>query len=159
MCDFTIIKLDAHGNEELRYAGELIARGDNWVCVDARFALPDRDLGYIRLCRGDRFREWFYADRWYNIFRVEDAKSWALKGWYCNITRPARIMARQASAEDLALDLFVAPDGRTLLLDEAEFAALELPERERAKAWQAVAQIRAMVNNRQPPFDEIAPTG
>lgn len=153
MSDFTIVKLDAYGIEELRYAGDLIAQGDNWVCVDALFALPDRDLGYVRLCRGDRFREWFYADRWYNVFRVQDADKRFIKGWYCNITRPANIMVGQAAAEDLALDVFVTPDGRALLLDEAEFAALDLTEQERANAWDAVAEILRMVKERQPPFD------
>ena len=60
MSAFTIIKLDAQGNFELSYAGTLHAKADDFVCIDAVFALPDRDLGAIRLRRGDRFREWFY---------------------------------------------------------------------------------------------------
>ena len=157
MRQYTIVKLDAAGEEQLSYRGTLVARGQNWVCIDARFAMPDRDLGYICLRRGDHFREWFYADRWYNIFRVSDAKDGSLKGWYCNITRPARITNASAAAEDLALDVFVGPDGCTLLLDEAEFAALNLPEQDRQQAWQAVAELLRLVKQRQPPFDEIQP--
>ena len=156
MGDFTVIKRDAYGTEQLSYQGVLVARDDGHVCIDAEFALPDRDLGYIHLRRGDRFREWFYADRWYNIFRVQDVDTLAVKGWYCNITRPAVITVEGASAEDLALDVFVTPDGRTLLLDEAEFAELNLPAEEQREAWQAVESIKTLVAERLPPFDEIS---
>ena len=117
--------------------------------------MDDRDLGYIQLRRGDRFREWFYADRWYNIFRVQDVATLSLKGWYCNITRPAIISARQVAADDLGLDVFVYPDGRTLLLDEADFARLQLPMHEQSKVWQAVESIKLLVQKRLPPFDEL----
>ena len=156
MRQITIRKLDAAGKEQLSYQGALVERGPGWICIDAVFALPRRDLGYVTLCPGDRFREWFYADRWYNIFRVSSADGLSLKGWYCNITRPARITARQVAADDLALDIFVYPDGRSLLLDEAEFQALSLPPRERQCAMNAVSAIQSMIARRQPPFDEIA---
>lgn len=155
MTAITVIKRDAQGRDELSYAGLLRERGEGFVCLDAAFALADRDLGYIKLRRGDCFREWFYADRWFNIFRVADVDSKALKGWYCNITRPPIIEARQVAAEDLCLDVFVYPDGRALLLDEDDFAELNLPEDEVEKAWQAVAAIRCLVKKRLPPFDEI----
>ena len=151
----TVSKRDAYGVEQLAYSGVLVMRNENCICIDAQFALDDRDLGYVQLRRGDLFREWFYNDRWYNIFRLSDVDSGSIKGWYCNITRPALIDAGQVSAEDLALDVFVFPDGRTLLLDEAEFAKLRLPASEREQAWQAVATIRRKVMGRLPPFDEI----
>ncbi|MDE2776297.1 MAG: DUF402 domain-containing protein [Chloroflexota bacterium] len=154
---FTIIKLDALGEFELSYEGMLRESTDSYVCIDAVFALPDRDLGYIKLRRGDRFREWFYRDRWYNIFRVEDVESQALKGWYCNITRSPIIGMRRVAAEDLCLDVFVYPDGRTLLLDEDDFADLSLAAHEVEKARQAVDAIRGLVDERLPPFDEIRP--
>lgn len=155
MTAFTIIKLDARGECELSYQGVLRERRDSYICIDAVFAFADRDLGYIKLRQGDRFREWFFRDRWFNIFRVRDGATQALKGWYCNITRPPIIEARQVAAADLCLDVFVYPDGRTLLLDEADFAELRLPKDEVEKAWQAVDAIRRLVEKRLPPFDEI----
>ena len=155
MTAFTVIKLDARGDYELSYGGVLRERTDAFICVDAEFKFSDRDLGYIKLRRGDRFREWFYADRWFNIFRVRDGDTNALKGWYCNITRPPVIEARQVAAEDLCLDVFVYPDGRKLLLDEDDFAELNLPKDDVEKAWQAVDAIRRLVEKRLPPFDEI----
>ena len=155
MTPFTIIKRDARGDLVLSYEGLLVERGEAHVCVDAIFALADRDLGYIRLRRGDIFREWFYSDRFFNIFRVQDVHSRQLKGWYCNVTRPALIEEAQVAADDLSLDVFVFPDARTLVLDEHEFEGLCLSEAERKAARAAVNTIRDMVRRRQPPFDEI----
>lgn len=152
---FIIVKRDAFGRDELSYRGLLRERSDSCICIDAAFALEDRDLGYVQLRRGDFFREWFYRDRWYNIFRVCDGMSGALKGWYCNITRPPVIEENRVINEDLCLDVFVYPDGRTLLLDEEEFASLELEGREVERAWRAVDEILCRVEKRLPPFDEI----
>ena len=155
MSDFKVIKRDAKGKDQLSYVGQVFERGDNFVCIDAIFSFADRDLGYIHLRKGDVFREWFYSDRWYNIFRVQDRDTGQLKGWYCNITRPAQIEEHRVAADDLALDVFVYPDGRTLLLDEDEFALLNLPDADNETVWKAVASLQRMVARRQFPFDEI----
>jgi hypothetical protein len=69
-------------------------------------------LGYV-VRPGDHFYEHYYSERWYNIFEVRSAEG-VLKGWYCNITRPARFEAKLVTSEDLELDLFVAPDRQQL---------------------------------------------
>lgn len=155
MADFMVIKCDASGHQELSYMGTVRERGENYICIDAIFQFSDRDLGYIKLCKGDLFTEWFYSDRWYNIFRVQDVQTGKLKGWYCNITRPAVIRDTEVSADDLALDVFVYPDGNTLLLDEDEFAELVLSDTDRQHAWDAVEQIKHLVESRLVPFNEI----
>ena len=155
MTGYKVIKRDADGNDELSYTGKVVDRGENFVCVDAIFAFSDRDLGYIHLRKGDHFREWFFSDRWFNIFRVQDVHSGRLKGWYCNITRPAQIQDTQVAADDLALDIFVYPKGRTLLLDEAEFEHLELSDSDKQFAQDAVDTIMTMVSHHDYPFDEI----
>ena len=71
MTAYTIIKRDAQGKDELSYHGVLFECCDEHVCIDAVFGFADRDLGYMRLRRGDLFREWFFRDRWFNIFRVQ----------------------------------------------------------------------------------------
>lgn len=144
MTPITVIKRDPSGAETWRYDGTVIDRGAAWVCLEARFNRDDHDAGYLVYRRGDLFTEWFYSDRWYNVFRIQDGVTGALKGWYCNVTRPAQIGPDVVAADDLALDVFVHPDGQTLLLDEDEFAALGLPASDRAAALAAVAQLRAL---------------
>lgn len=149
-------KRDHYGHILLHYHGQVLERGPGWVCIQAAYSFAERDLDYITLRRGDLFTEWFYADRWYNVFRVQDQNG-PVRGWYCNITRPAYISGESVASDDLALDLFVYPDGRTLLLDEDEFAALPLNDQDRRQALAAVETLRGLVARRLEQFAEIVP--
>jgi hypothetical protein len=135
---FTVVKR-IQGIEQYRYQGELLTRTATVVCLRAPFTFAERDLGYAVFRPGDLFTEWFYADRWYNLFQVQDGTSLALKGFYCNFALPATIAQDTVYWDDLALDLWVAPDGTMLWLDEAEYAAMQ-PE---AAVQAAVAAARA----------------
>lgn len=166
---FVIHKCDHTGRRVLAYTGSLIAivddslsgAGGQVVCIEATFALPDKDAGYHIFRRGDRFVEWFYTRRGYNIFALYDADDGRLKGWYCNITRPARLLPADQppalEADDLALDLFIDPAGGTLLLDEDEFAALDLSAADRSAARAALAALYAHLDRRETPFDSLQP--
>ncbi len=145
-------KLDAEGREVLRYQGVVLGRTAASLTLEARFEHDDLQLRELHLRRGDRFVETFYSDRWYNVFAIYDAQDGRLKGWYCNVTRPARFEAGHVYAEDLALDMIVYPDGRWQVLDEEEFAALPLRLEERREALQAVTALQTMVVRRQGPF-------
>lgn len=137
--EVTILKLDADGREIIRYTGRLLERSANAIRLEATFELDDVTTLHFTFRRGDRLVETFYTDRWYNVFAVYDGRDGALNGWYCNIGRPARIDGDTVSQQDLALDLWVSPDGACRWLDEDEFAALSLTPAERT----AVAAARA----------------
>jgi uncharacterized protein len=81
-----------------------------------------------------------------------DAAPGTLKGWYCNITRPAQITAADVRADDLALDFFMRPDGEGFVLDEAEFEALPLTEVERTHAQAALQELQKLAAERSGPF-------
>jgi predicted RNA-binding protein associated with RNAse of E/G family len=148
----TVRKLDHAGGQVISYPGQVMQRTDRAVVLRTAWDRVPLDLGYVVLEPNDRWTEYFYADRWYNIFQI-CASDGHLKGWYCNVTRPARISAEEVRAEDLALDLWVAPDGETRVLDEDEFAALPLSAQERDAAWRALAELEAMVAQKVAPFD------
>lgn len=150
--EVTVIKNDSAGREVWRYQGVILERGPSHVTLEARFNRDDMELGYITFRRGDRFVEHYYDDRWYNIFELYDVTDNQLKGWYCNFTRPARIGQGEIMSDDLALDLFVYPDGRTLVLDEEEFAALSIDDVEREAVLAALDTLREMVRAGKPPF-------
>ncbi|MCC6802587.1 MAG: DUF402 domain-containing protein [Anaerolineae bacterium] len=154
MTTITIIKQNHRGERVWDYPGEVVERTDAWVCIRAPFSgSADRDLGYVVFRRSDIFYEWHYTDRWYNVFKVMDGGSGQLKGWYCNVTRPAVITAETVRADDLALDVFVYPNRAILVLDEDEFTALDLPADEQRAAWDAVEAIRRAVAAGEAPFD------
>jgi uncharacterized protein len=147
----TTLKLDHTGRQVFSYPGRVLRRDDHAIVVRTFWDRAAMDTGYVLLEPGDRWTEYHYADRWYNIFEIR-ADDGRLKGWYCNITRPARIGADEVAAEDLALDLWVAPDGEMLVLDEDEFAALPLASAEREAARQALAELQTMAVQKIPPF-------
>jgi|SRR5690606_14893507 len=155
---FTIYKLNHLGEEVLDYSGELVERAENYVCLRAMFGFETRNLGYVTLKKGDVFTEWFYTDRWYNVFKVEDADTGQLKGYYCNITRPASISETSVKADDLALDVFVHPNGKIRILDEDEYDDLPLSDEERRNVQQAIQQIEYLIQNAITPFHDLRAT-
>jgi hypothetical protein len=154
----TIRKLDHAGRQVTAYPGRVLRRDGSAIVLRTFWDRASLDVGYVVLEPGDRWTEYFYADRWYNIFEIR-AGDGRLKGWYCNVTRPAHITANEVTAEDLALDLWVAPDGEMLVLDEDEFVALPLLPPERDTARNALIELQAMVTRRAKPFDSIRDTG
>jgi protein associated with RNAse G/E len=150
--NITVHKLDAEGREVWQYQGTLREKSDSRVTLEARFDREDIEFHGLHLRMGDRFIETFYSDRWYNIFAVFDVDDDRLKGWYCNITRPAHIKEYHVYAEDLALDLIVTPDGEMLVLDEDEFAALPLTPADRKRALNALEELKTLAVTRSGPF-------
>jgi hypothetical protein len=139
----------------ITYEGEPLRRDADSITVRTAWPGQPLDLGLIRLEPGDVFDEHFYADRWYNIFTLYGADG-RLKGWYCNVARPAIIADDYVDSEDLEIDLIVAADGRLRLDDEDEFLARDLERLDPAAhdaALAAVEELRGMVARGDPPFD------
>ena len=104
---------------------------------------------------GDRFVEVYYTDRWYNIFEMYDRDDGRRKDWYCNIGRPAVMETEDViSYVDLALDLWIALDGTQTVLDEDEFAALDLDAETRSRAWAALESCKLFFGQTTNPVPE-----
>ena len=147
MKELTVYKLDENGEHVWKYPALELERGEHFIRLAAFFNRDDLDLGFAIFARGDRFVEYFYDDRWYNIFAVHAGDSDRLKGWYCNVCRPAVLGETTIHCEDLALDLWVAPDGKSLVLDENEFAALQITADERVQGRAALHELNRLANN------------
>jgi predicted RNA-binding protein associated with RNAse of E/G family len=156
MHNITVHLLKPRKHKTVTYQGALVVQEPGHLLVHARWERAAMDLGYVVFAPGDHFLEHYYTERWYNIFEVRSDEG-TLKGWYCNITRPALIDGDVVTSEDLELDLFVAPDRQHLLrLDAEEFAALALDVTEPsayAAAWQALHELEDMARAGAPPFD------
>ena len=145
----TVLKLNIHGEETWRYSGELIAKDQEKVILQAFFNREEMPFYGILLKPGDRFIETFYLNRWYNIFEIHDRDDDALKGWYCNIGYPPKLEGQVLSYIDLALDLLVFPDGRHLLLDEDEFKELHLAPEIQEQALKSLDELKYLLNQCQ----------
>jgi len=153
--DVIVVKRDWHGREVLRWVGRILHLDPEEVVVEARFTRPTVTLPYLTLAHGDRMVEHYYTRRWYNVFEVFAGESSRLKGWYCNLARPAQVRGSVIESDDLALDLFVSPHGQTLLLDEDEFEALTIDVGERRQVRLALGELQQRVREHQPPFEAL----
>lgn len=143
-------KFDPQGQLKWSYTGEVIERGKNHLVLEAYFDRDDTPFMDTSLKRGDRFVETYYTDRWYNVFEIHDRDDGALKGWYCNITRPSKFSDGRVEYVDLFLDLWVSVDGRQTVLDEDEFLAADLDEETRREARKALNELKNTFESKRP---------
>jgi predicted RNA-binding protein associated with RNAse of E/G family len=152
----TVRKRNDRGLVTWEYTGEVLERGADFVKLEARFNRAETLFQGIVLKRGDRFVETFYTRRWYNIFEIHDRDDEALKGWYCNVGRPAVWDAPDVlSYIDLALDLWVTPEGAQTVLDEDEFDRLDLDDATRKQARQALEELKRFFESLGPASDAV----
>lgn len=151
----TIHKLDPQGEIAVTYEGDLAERLPDGVRIEARWTRKTLPLGYTTFETGDHFIEWYFTDRWYNIFEIHAATG-SLKGWYCNVAEPATITRDAISCRDLYLDVWVDPSGAARVLDEDEFEQDSyLDASVRRHAREAVDELLTMVARRTYPFHII----
>jgi predicted RNA-binding protein associated with RNAse of E/G family len=143
----TVHKLNNTGEEVIQYPGVVLEQKPEAIKIEASFSVDDVNVHGLDLRRGDRFIEWFFNLRWYNVFAIYDQHSGTLKGWYCNITRPAKIEKEDIYAEDLALDLIVFPKGDYIVLDQDEFERLCLSKQEREAATNALKDLISKITS------------
>ncbi|MGP3771256.1 DUF402 domain-containing protein [Streptomyces sp. SDT5-1] len=137
------VHLRKAGRTKIRYPVDLLHDDGTRITVRAPWAGDGvRDFGFVRFAPGDVFTEHYWRDRWYAVKEVRTADG-TLKGWYCDITRPAvRTDEGDIVSEDLDLDLWVSADGGEVLrLDEDEFADSGLAERDPEAARAAVRAL------------------
>ncbi|MGW5677512.1 DUF402 domain-containing protein [Streptomyces sp. NPDC003860] len=136
------VRLVKAGKTKISYPAELVRDDGDHLVVRAPWAAPGvRDFGFVRFEPGDVFTEHYWRTRWYAVKEVRTADG-ALKGWYCDVTRPALVTGRGLTVEDLDLDLWVSADGAAVLrLDEDEFAASGLHRQDPPAAQAAVAAL------------------
>lgn len=151
----TVVKQNALGEARVRYQGEVIERLAQMVVIRAYWTSPDRDLGYTNFQVGDRFIEYYYTDRWFNIFDIASAEG-ERKGWYCNIAQPAVLFDDRIEQIDLLLDVWVDPTGTLLVLDEDEFRNdSTLTGEQRKGAQEGLQTLLRNIAEREGPFAEI----
>ena len=131
----------------VEYEGDVLRRDENSVTLEALFTRDDMPFMDVVFKKGDRFVEYYYSDRWYNIFAIYDRDDGKIKGWYCNIGKPAVIGDGIVSYVDLALDLWVSTNGTQTVLDEDEFEKLGLNEELSACALNGLKELKHIFEN------------
>lgn len=145
-----ILKKNLAGEVTWQYDSEVLHRDETSITVEAFFNRDDMPFQEIVLKRNDRFVETFFTDKWYNIFEIYDRDDCKLKGWYCNITKPAVIQDESISYVDLALDLWVSANGRQMILDEDELDELKLGEELKKNVYAGLQELQEYFKEKKP---------
>ncbi len=144
-------KKNPAGEVTYEYEGVLLRRDEHSLLLEALFDRADMPFMDVVFKTGDRFVEYYFTDHWYNIFAIHDREDEKIKGWYCNVGKPAVIEDDVVSYVDLALDLWVSIDGTQTVLDEDEFQGLQLNDKLRASALNGLAELKNLFLKNKPP--------
>jgi protein associated with RNAse G/E len=144
-------KKNPAGEVTYEYEGVMLRHDEHSIVLEALFDRADMSFMDVVFKTGDRFVEYYYSDRWYNIFAIHDRKDGKIKGWYCNVGKPAVIEDGVVSYVDLALDLWVSVDGKQTVLDEDEFEELQIDEELRSNALNGLDELKELFLNNKPP--------
>ncbi len=145
-------KKNPAGQLMYEYEGEVVRHEEHSIVLKALFDRADMPFMDVVFKTGDFFVEYYYTDRWYNIFTITDREDGKVKGWYCNVGMPAVIEDGVVSYVDLALDLWVSTSGKQTVLDEDEFEKLGLDVELRTSALRGLNELKALFKNNNPSF-------
>jgi protein associated with RNAse G/E len=100
--------------------------------------------------------EYYWLDRWYNVFRFSNSDR-VLQKFYCNINVPPQFDGRVLSYVDLDIDVLVEPDLTYRILDEDDFEQnaqrYGYPEEVQENARRALAEVIGLIESKSFPFD------
>lgn len=125
------------------------------IVLDGLFEadIEHASLGLIK--KGTRSIEYYWSDRWYNIFAFYGPEG-SLRNYYCNINLPPKFDGKKLTYVDLDLDLLVSPDMKITLLDEEEFKInsnkYEYPKAVIQNINNAMKELLTLIGQREFPF-------
>jgi protein associated with RNAse G/E len=162
MRDHVIVRvLKYNGTEYRRWDARITRCDDSLVVLDAEFEYAVRHEVFGEIPRGTRTAEYYWFNRWYNIFRfLKNDGSTRL--WYCNISTPPTLEDGVLSYIDLDVDVLVQADFTYQVLDTDEFEEnaklFGYPDEMRREVERAIADVSSLIEARQFPFTEIEQT-
>jgi protein associated with RNAse G/E len=146
------------GAEHRHWRAQLTRQENSLLILNAKFEEEIQHPLLDIIARGTLSIEFYWLDRWYNIFRFHQP-SGELRNFYCNINVPPVFHRNVLSYIDLDMDILVAPDLSYSILDEDEFAAnvvrFKYPLEVQRKSRQALKQLVTLIESRQFPFDDL----
>jgi protein associated with RNAse G/E len=150
-----VLKYD--GALHRRWRARVSRREESLLILDAAFEEEVRHAQLGLISRGTVSIEYYWLDRWYNVFRFLEP-SGGVRNFYCNVNMPPTFDGYTLSYVDLDIDILVSPDFsyEILDLDEFEINALryKYPANVRERARRALEEIVALIEARAFPFNQ-----
>lgn len=147
------------GTEHRSWPAKILRRAGSLIVLDAVFdeeVIHDL-LGTI--VNGTTSIEYYWLDRWYNVFRFSNPGG-ALRNYYCNVNTPPRFSEDVLSYIDLDIDILVEPDFSYQIVDLEDFEEnakrYGYSETVQKRARQALAELIGLIETRAFPFNDPA---
>ena len=107
--------------------------------------------------RGTLSYEFYWTDRWYNVFRFHEPGG-GLRNFYCNVNLPPKFENNILDYIDLDIDLLVWKDFSYQVLDFDEFeqnaARFSYSQEIYENATSSLDELISLVKNKSYPFNE-----
>lgn len=138
------------------WKAELIEQNDSLLVFVGEFEkeVTHPNLGVIR--RGTISYEFYWLDRWYNIFRFHEPDG-ALRNFYCNVNMLPTLENGVLDYVDLDIDILVWKDFKYEILDADEFAEnyqkYSYSENLKQTVASSVKELINLIENRKYPFN------
>ena len=109
-----------NGEIHRSWKADFIEKCDSLLIFVGQFEKEIRHpkLGVIR--RGTVSYEYYWLNRWYNIFKFHEPEG-ELRNFYCNVNMPPRFENNVLDYVDLEIDVLVSNDFSIEILDREEF--------------------------------------
>ena len=143
------------GSAHRSWQARVLRQEGSLIVLDGTFVDEvDHDL-LGTIAGGTRSLEYYWLDRWYNVFRFAQPNG-ELRNYYCNINVPPKFADATLSYVDLDLDVFVQPDFSYRILDVEDFEANAKKYGYSAEvltnARQAILELETLIQTRAFPF-------
>jgi protein associated with RNAse G/E len=119
-------------------------------------AVDHPDLGHIE--KGTLSHEYYWLDRWYNVFRFENPTG-KLRNFYCNVNKPPEFSGNALDYVDLDIDVLIHADLTHEILDQEEFRSniirFGYPDDLVAKAVESLEELVRLFAEREFPFESL----
>ena len=145
-------KYDGHISRS--WEGGLISENDGRIVLVGKFEedVGHDEIGLIK--KGTVSFEFYWLDRWYNIFRFHEPDG-TLRSYYCNITMPPTLADGILDYVDLDIDVIVWPDNRYEVLDLDDFEQNKVkfgyPKDVLKKTEESLAEVIALIEKGELP--------
>jgi protein associated with RNAse G/E len=145
------------GTEHRTWPAQLLRQEGSLLVLDAKF---DEEIHHDLLgtiSGGTISVEYYWLDRWYNIFRFIEP-SGELRSYYCNVSVPPTFDGQTLSYVDLDVDILVEPNFSYQVVDLEDFKRNAMlynyPAQTQQNVRQALDELAGMIDTRAFPFNE-----
>lgn len=153
---YTINSRHYDGTIRKSWTCDLIEQTDTLLvfCGVFGFDVDHAELGRIET--GTISYEYYWLDRWYNVFRFHHPDG-RFQNYYCNINLPPSLTGNVLDYVDLEIDIIADDEGNYRILDEDEFCINaerhSFPSEVRANVGKSVEELITRIEKAQFPFD------